>query len=170
MSAVSSFRSRSRADLVAQPYLRLVDGDHANREAAIDQAADRLPKTAVMACLTGFGSGNGELLRKAQRAARDSHGEFYAVVVDPPRTRFGREQVRTLIDDAVLASYRGAKIVWIESSDVVGELTQFALKSNVGRIFVPRSQPGWFSRLFGRGVYSDLLKCGKGLRIDVVGF
>jgi K+-sensing histidine kinase KdpD len=123
-----------------------------------------------MACLTVCGHGNGDLLRKAQSAARESDGEFYAVMVDPARTRFGKAQVRTLIDDAILATYCGAKIVWLESSDVVGELLQLARRSHVGRIFVSRNRPTAFSRLFGRAVYSDLLSRGKGFRIDVVGF
>jgi K+-sensing histidine kinase KdpD len=60
--------------------------------------------------------------------------------------------------------------VRLESSDVVGELLQLARQSNVGRIFITRSRPAPFSRLFGRSVYSNLLVRGKGFSIDVVGF
>ena len=79
-------------------------------------------------------------------------------------------RVRTLIDDAILATHLGAKIVWLDSSDLVGELLQFARQSRVGRIFVTRNRPAPFSRLFGRTVYSKLLSGGEGFRIDVVGF
>jgi K+-sensing histidine kinase KdpD len=155
---------------VAQPHLRLVDNDRGNHVATIARTPDESPRIAVMAWLSAVGPGNGELLRKAQSAAREIDGEFYAVMVDPSRARFGKAQVRTLIDDAILASYCGAKIVWLESSDAVGELLELARKSHVGRIFVSRNQPTAFSRLFRRGVYSDLLSRGKGFRIDVVGF
>ena len=47
-----------------------------------------------MACLSARGSSNGELLRKASAAAREHDGEFYAVFVDSPRTRFGNADVR----------------------------------------------------------------------------
>jgi len=123
-----------------------------------------------MACLVASSPRNGELLRKAQVAAREHDGEFYAVLVDSPWVRFGKARVRALIDDAILASRLGAKIVWLESSGLVEALVQFARQSHVGRIFVTRNPPSPFSRLFGRTVYSELLIRGKGLRIDVVGF
>jgi len=123
-----------------------------------------------MACLTARSSGNSELLRKASEAARENDGEFYAVLVDSPRNRVRNARVRTLIDDAILASYLGAKIVWLESSDVVAELLHFARQSRIVRIFVKRDRPASFSRLFGRTVYSGLLNRAEGFRIDVVGF
>jgi len=123
-----------------------------------------------MACLSARSSGNSELLHKAAAAARAGGGEFYAVIADSPHTRFGSFQVHTLIDNAVLASHLGAKIVWLESSDTVGELLKFAQLSRVGRIFVLRSRPAFFSLLFGRTVYSGLLSRAKGIRIDVVRF
>ena len=159
MAATIQSRSHSRADSIAQPNLRLVTTDQSHRE-----------KPAVMACLTGRSSANSKLLRKAAAAARENDGEFYAVLADSPRTRFGKGRVRMLIDDAILASYLGAKVTWLESSDVVGELLQFARESDVGRIFVARSRPAPLSRLFGRTVCSELLSRARGLRIDVVGF
>jgi len=123
-----------------------------------------------MACLTDSSSSNSELLRKAAAAARENDVEFYAVLADPPRNRFGNARVRTLIDDAILASYLGARIIWLESSDVVGELLQFARQSGIGRIFVARKRPSPISRLFGRTVCSELLSRARGFRIDVVGF
>jgi K+-sensing histidine kinase KdpD len=161
MFGISSSRSRSAANSVAKPYLRPVDSC---------RAPDESPGAAVMACLTASRPGNGELLRKAHRAAREKGDRLYAVFFDSPRARIGRAEVRTLIDDAVLASCFGAKIVWLESADTVSELLAVARRSHVGRIFVSRDQPAPFSRLFGRAVYSDLLSRGEGFRIDVVGF
>jgi K+-sensing histidine kinase KdpD len=159
MAAIIPSRSRSHTDSIAQPQLRLVTNDPSNRA-----------KTAVMACLTTSSSDNHELLRKASAAARENGGEFYAVLADSPRGRFGNARVHTLIDDAILASYLGAKITWLESSDVVGELLQFARKSGIGRIFVARNRPAPLSRLFGSTVCSELLCRARGFRIDVVGF
>jgi K+-sensing histidine kinase KdpD len=124
----------------------------------------------VIACLSANGSGNGELLRRASAAAREQTGQFYAVFVDSARTRFGNADVQALMEDAILASYLGARIIWLKSSDVVGELLRFASQSRVGRVFVTRNRPALFPRLFGRAVYSDLLSRANGLRIDVVGF
>ena len=123
-----------------------------------------------MACLSAPGSSDGELLHKASAAARELEGQFYAVFVDSPRARFGKAEVQALIDDTILASYLGARIVWLESSDVVGELLRFARQSRVGRVFVTRNRPALFPRLFGRAVYPDLLNRAEGFRIDVVGF
>ena len=123
-----------------------------------------------MACLSARGSSNGDLLRRASAAAREHDDQFYAIFVNSPRTRFGNADVQALIEDAILASYLGARIVWIESSDVVGELLRFASQSRVGRVFVTRNRPALFPRLFGRAVYPDLLNRAEGLRIDVVGF
>jgi K+-sensing histidine kinase KdpD len=159
MAAIVPSRSRSRIDSIAQTNLRLVANDPSHRA-----------KTAVMACLTACSSGNSELLRKASAAARQNGGEFYAVLADSPRSRFGKARVRTFIDDAILATYLGAKIVWLESSDVVGELLQLARQSGIGRIFVARYRPAPLSRLFGRTVCSELLSRARGFRIDVVGF
>lgn len=169
MAGVIPSRSRLRADSIGQPNLSLVASDRRNHLATV-RTSERSPKTAVMACLTARSSGNSELLRKASEAARENDGEFYAVLVDSPLTRVGSARVRTLIDDAIMASYLGAKIVWLESSDPVGELLRFARQSRVGRIFVTRTRPAPFSRLFGRRVYSELLNRGEGFRIDVVGF
>ena len=123
-----------------------------------------------MVCLTTRSTGNSELVRKASAAARENDGEFYAILADLPRKGFGKARVRTLIDDAILASYLGAKIIWLESSDLVGELLQFARKSGIGRIFVARNRPTHFPNLFGRTVCSELLSRARGFRIDVVGF
>ena len=123
-----------------------------------------------MACLSARGSNNGDLLRRASAAAREHDGQFYAIFVNSPRTRFGNADVQALIEDAILASYLGARVVWIESSDVVGELLRFASQSRVGRVFVTRNKPALFPRLCGRTVYSDLLNRAEGFRIDVVGF
>jgi K+-sensing histidine kinase KdpD len=158
MTAIIPSTSRSIGS-VCQPNLRLVTSDTRDRA-----------NTAVMACLSASTSGNSELLRKASAAARENGGDFYAVMVDSPRHRFGNARVRALIDDAILASYLGAKVVWLESSDVVGALLQFARQSDIGRIFVARNRPAPLSRLFGRTVCSDLLSRARGFRIDVVGF
>jgi K+-sensing histidine kinase KdpD len=155
MASVIPFR-RSHDEPTTQPSLRLVPTE--------------LPKTAVIACLTAGSSRNSDLLGKARRAAQASDGEFYAVLVDSPHTRFGRVQAATLLDDVILASYFGAKIVRLKSSDAVGELIQFGRQSRVGRIFIARSQPRSFLRAFGRNVYSELLSRGEGFRIEVVGF
>lgn len=170
MCSIISFRSRSTADSIAQPNLRLAGNDRRNHLGAIVRTPDESPKTAVMACLTAGSSGNSELLRKASAAAREHGAEFYAVIANSPHTRFGKARVRKLIDDIILASYFGAKMIRLESSDVVGELLQLARKSNVGRLFITRNRPAPFSRLFGRTIYSDLLVRGKGFSIDVVGF
>ena len=105
-----------------------------------------------MACLVAGNSGNAELLRKASEAACKNNSELYAVMVDSRRTLFDKEQVRGLIDDAVLGRDLGAKIVWLDSSDVVGELLKFARQFRIGRIFVTRNRPTLFSRLSGRAV------------------
>ena len=159
MAAIIPSRSRSHTDSIAQPNLHLVTNDPSNRA-----------KTAVMACLTTSSSDNRELLRKASAAARENGGEFYAVLADSPRGRLGNARVRALIDDTVLAAYLGARIIRLESSDVVGELLQFARQSGIGRIFVARNRPAPLSRLFGHTVCSELLSRSRGFRIDVVGF
>ena len=159
MTASIPSTSHSPTDSIAQPNLRLVTNDPSHRA-----------KTAVIACLTSHSSGHSELLRKASAAARENGGEFYAVLADSPRSRFGNARVRTLIDDAILATYLGAKIIWLESSDIVGELLKFARQSGIGRIFVARNRPTLLSQLFGRTVCSELLSRARGLRIDVVGF
>jgi len=169
MACVISLR-RSHADPMAQPGLRLVESDRTNRVEPSARAPHELPKTAVVACLSSRSPGNGDLLDKARRAARENKGEFYAVLVDSPRSRFGRVQAGTLVDEVILASYFGAKIIRLKSSDVVGELIEFARQFRVGRIFVSRNQPRPFFRRFGRSTYSDLLSRGEGFHIDVVGF
>jgi K+-sensing histidine kinase KdpD len=166
MSAITS--SSSLAASIHQPNLRLVPRDPINP--SIYGSSERSTRTAVMACLVAGNSGNTELLRRASVAAREHNGELYAVLVDSHRTRFDKEQVRGLVDDAVFGKDLGAKIVWLDSTDVVGELLQVARKFRIGRIFVTRNRPTWLSRLSGRAVYSDLLNRAEGLRVDVVGF
>jgi K+-sensing histidine kinase KdpD len=169
MSGIISSSSPSRQDSIRRPSLRLVSNDHGLDEAAT-RASQQSARTAVIACLTAESSSNNELLLKASAAALVRDGEFYAVLLDSPRIRFKRSQVRTLIDAAIFASSLGAKIVWLDSSDPVGELLQFARQSCVGQIFVARNQPTLFSRLFQRTAYSDLLRHAEGCRIQVVGF
>jgi K+-sensing histidine kinase KdpD len=168
MASIIPSKSLLRADSFSQPNLRLVANE--KRILATARTEKQLPRTAVMACLSARGSSNGELLRRASAAAREQHGQFYAVFVDSARTRFGNADVQALIEDAILASYLGARIVWLKSSDVVGDLLRFASQSRVGRVFVTRKRPALFPRLFGRAVYPDLLNRAEGFRIDVVGF
>lgn len=167
MSAITS--PSSRAVSIHQPNLRLVPRN-AISQPSIYPSSEQSTRTAVMACLVAGNSGNSELLRRASAAAGEHNGELYVVLVDSHRTRFDQEQVRGLIDDAVFGKDLGAKIVWLDSSDAVGELLQFARQSRIGRIFVARNRPTWFSRLSGRAVYSDLLSRAEGFRLDVVGF
>ena len=165
MSSIISSSSQSRGDSIRRPNLRLVSADYTATEASRQSA-----KIAVIACLCAGSSYNDEVLLKASAATLERDGEFCAVVLDSPRTRFKRGQVRTLIDAAILATSLGAKIVWLDSSDQVDELLRFARQSRVGRIFLARNRPTLFARLFRRAVYSDLLRHAKGFRIDVVGF
>lgn len=169
MSAITSSSSHSPAVSIRQPNLRLVPRDPIVYP-SIYRSSEKSARTAVMACLVAGNSGNTELLRKASAAAREHNGELYAVMVDSHRTRFDKLQVRRLVDEAALSSDLGAKIVWLDSSDVVGELLQVALQFRIGRIFVTRNRPTFFSRLSGRAVYPDLLSRAEGLRVDVVGF
>lgn len=167
MSAITS--PSSRAVSIHQPNLRLVPRN-AISQPSIYPSSEQSTRTAVIACLVAGNSGNAELLRKASAAAREHNGELYAVLDDSHRTLFDKPQVRSLIDDAVFGKDLGAKIVWLDSSDVVGELLKFARQFRVGRIFVTRDRPPLFSRLLGRAVYSDLLSRAEGFRVDVVGF
>src|SRR5271168_2789657 len=116
MSAITS--SSSRAVPIRQTNLRLVPRDSII-DPSIYRSSEKSPRTAVMACLVAGNSGNAGLLRKAS-AAREHNSDLYAVVVDSHRTRFDKEQVRGLVDDAILGNELGAKIVWLDSSDVVG--------------------------------------------------
>ena len=166
MASIIASRPRSLSDSIGQPNLRRITSGPSR---ALDLSAQS-PKTSVMACITAGSSGNSELLRKASVAARESSGEFYAVLVDSPRNRIRNAGVRALVDDAILASYLGARIIRLESSDVVGELMRFAQQSDIGRIFVARNRPTRLPRLFGRTVCSELLSRARGFRIDVVGF
>ena len=170
MAAIVPFKSRPQPESIVQPNPRLVAVKRANSFDAIAQVTQESPSTAVIACLSAGSSSNDEVLRKAHAAAREHGGAFYAAFLDSPHARRGKAERRTLIDDAVLAGYLGAKIVWLESSDVVGKLIRFAGQSHVGRIFVARNRPERFSWPFARNVYSDLLIRGAGFRIDVVGF
>ena len=166
MAATFISTSTSRAHSNAHPRLRLIVGDPNHRTTA--PACDQSPKSAVLACLTARGSGNRELLRRASAAAREHNGEFYAVVVSS-RTRVGKMQLRSLVDDAVLASRLGAKILWLDSPDAVGGMMQLANQFRIGRVFVPRQRTTPLSWLFPRTLYSGLLSRAKGIRIDVVG-
>ena len=152
MSAIIPSRSRLRAGSIVQPNLRLVVSDRRNHVQTTVRTPDESLKTAAMACLTLSDSGRSELLRKPRVTEREHDGEFYATLIDSTRTEFGKAQIRTLIDDAILASYFGAKIVLRDSSDVVGALLRLARQSNVGRIFITRTRPAPFSGLFGRTV------------------
>jgi K+-sensing histidine kinase KdpD len=169
MSAITSSSSPTRAVPIRQPNLRLVPRD-STIDPSIYRSSEKSTRNAVMACLVAGNSGNAELLRKASEAACEHNGQLYAVVIDSHRTRFDKVQVRSLIDDAILGSELGAEIVWLDSSDVVGELLKFARQFRIGRIFVTRNRPTLCSRLFSRAVYSDLLSRAEGLRVDVVGF
>jgi len=169
MSAITSSSSPTRAVPIRQPNLRLVPRDSII-DPSIYRSSEKSTRNAVMACLVAGNSGNAELLRKASEAACEHNGQLYAVVIDSHRTRFDKVQVRSLIDDAILGSELGAEIVWLDSSDVVGELLKFARQFRIGRIFVTRNRPTLCSRLFSRAVYSDLLSRAEGLRVDVVGF
>ena len=169
MASIIAPRLRSHADSVGQPYLRLVSSSGLN-DLLVSRPSEQSAKTAVLACLTGRSPDNNILLDKASAAAHAGDGEFYAVLVDSPRTRFGRAQVRNLIEDAILAKSLGAKIVWLKSSDAVGELLQFARKSRVGMIFVTRDRPTFLSGLSRPTVYRDLLRRTNDIRIDIVGF
>jgi K+-sensing histidine kinase KdpD len=169
MAGIFPFKSSSQPASISQPSLRLIAGGRGNQADAIVRAPARFTNTAVLACLTAANAGNGELLLKAHAAAREHRDRFYAAFVDSPRSRLGNAERRTLIEDAVLAGYLGAKIVWLDSSDMVGELIQVARQSGVGRIFIARARPRRFARLFRRNVYSGLLRRGAGFKIDVVG-
>lgn len=164
MAAIITSRSISRAYPIAQRRLRLIAGA---TQRASDPASEQSPKTAVLACLTAGASGNIELLRMASAAAHEHDNEFYAVI-GSSRARFRKMELRALVEDAVLASRLGAKILWLDSSEVVDGLLRLADQFRVGRIFILRRRPAPLSWLFGRTVHSGLLSRAKGVRVDVV--
>lgn len=168
MSGIISSSSPSCADSIRRPNLRLVRGGHAPEAAT--RASQESAKTGVIACLTADSRANKEVLLKASAAALERDGKLYAVLMDSPRIRFKRSQVRTLVDAAIFAGSLGAKIVWLDSSDLVGEMLRFARQSRVDRIFVARNRPTLFARLFRRPPYCRLLRHAEGFRVDVVGF
>ena len=166
MAASFISTSSSRADSIGHPRLRLVTGDAAHRTTT--PVLEQSPKTGVLACLTAD-TNNGEVLRKASTATRERNGEFYAAIFSP-RGRLGKMELRSLVDDAVLASRLGAKILWLDSPDEVGGLLQLANRFRIGRIFVRRQRPTFRYWPFGRTLYSSLLKRADGIHVDVVGF
>jgi K+-sensing histidine kinase KdpD len=170
MSGIISSGAWLEAKSIARPSLRLVDSDQISQIRAIVRTPDESRKAAVMSCLGAGSSGNSELLRKASAAPHKNGGQLYAVIVDSPHARLGKAQFRALIVDLFLASSLGAKVVRLESSDVLGALLRFARQCHVGRIFVMRERPAPLSRLFGPALYSCLLARGKCISIDVVGF
>ena len=152
MAGIITSRSRLCAGTTGHRNLRLVASD-CGSPLAIAGTSEQSPKTAVMACLTARSSRSNELLRRASAAAREDNGEFYALMVNS-RTRFGKVELRSLVNDAVFASHLGAKMLWLDSPDVVGSLLRLAHQLRVGRIFVVRNRPSplssavWADSLF----------------------
>ncbi len=135
----------------------------------VGRLVDHQPR-GVIAYLAASESGNEAVLRKAQLAARELGGRFFAVHVGSIRERLCKPQVRALANDIVLAGELGAKFAWLESSDPAGELIAFAHRARVARILVPRADPAHSLSLFRYSISHELLTRGEGLRVDVVGF
>lgn len=101
------------------------------------------------------------LLRKASRLAGRLNTDWYCVYVQTPGERADRIDStvqRTLVTNIQLAQSMGAEIVKLESADVVGAISRFAIERGVSLVIVGQSRLSRMQRLLRGSIVDQLLR------------
>ncbi len=125
----------------------------------------------VMVCLSSNTQGSEALLRKAARTAAQLNADWYAVHVETPSEsvqKISTANFRALLDNINLAADMGAEVVWLNSSDVVKALLEFAQERKITRMVIGRTHPTLWNRLLRRSLTTRLLAAGRDFDIEVV--
>jgi two-component system sensor histidine kinase KdpD len=154
------------------------------RELAMRQIADRLeaerrgPAHAgeaetvgdkVMVAMSSNPRSTRLLLRRASAVAGRLNTNWFAVYVrtkrDSPQRMPAREH-RLLSENVTLAMELGAKVVWLTSEDVAGELLRFAREHGITLVLFGKSKMALWRRLFRKSPIDTF--AGGGTGIDVL--
>jgi two-component system sensor histidine kinase KdpD len=150
------------------------------RELAMRQIADRLeaerrrPQAEavgdkVMVAMSSNPRSTRLLLRRASSIAGRLNTNWFAVYVrtnrDSPRRMPAREH-RLLSENVTLAMELGAKVVWLTSEDVAGELLRFAREHGITLVLFGKSKMALWRRLFQKSPIDTF--AGGGTGIDVL--
>ncbi len=153
------------------------------RELAMRQIADRLEErrrpdgsgdaeavgAKVMVAMSSNPTSTKLLLRRASSIAGRLNMNWFAVYVrtnkDSPQKMPAREH-RLLSENVTLAMELGAKVVWLTSEDIAGELLRFAREHGITLVVFGKSRrPGWSRRLFRSSPIDAFAEGGSGIDV-----
>jgi len=125
----------------------------------------------IMVGLSSNPAESGGLLRKASRIAEQLSADWYAVHIETPSESVKKIRTRdfvTLLDNINLAGDLGAETVWLQSSDVVKAMLEYARDNGITRIIVGRTHQPWWRRMLRGNVPMRLLKEARDIDVEIV--
>jgi two-component system sensor histidine kinase KdpD len=163
------FREENLASLRELAMRQIADRLEAERRGPAGAAEAETVGDKVMVAMSSNPRSTRLLLRRASSIAGRLNTNWFAVYVrtkrDSPQRMPAREH-RLLSENVTLAMELGAKVVWLTSEDVAGELLRFAREHGITLVLFGKSKMALWRRVFQKSPIDTF--AGGGTGIDVL--
>jgi two-component system sensor histidine kinase KdpD len=122
----------------------------------------------LLVCVSSGPAGT-RVVRNARRLAHQLGAEWFAIYVETPDAHLSPRQQEWLTGTLRMAERMGAGVTTIQGESVVNAVTEFAVKNNITKIVVGKSQKTWLQNLFGGSIVNQLIRQSEHFDVYIVG-
>jgi two-component system sensor histidine kinase KdpD len=161
------FRDENLASLRELAMRQIADRLEAERRGTA-QAAPESVGAKLMVAMSSNPETTRLLLRRGSTIAGRLNTNWFAVYVRTKREspqRMPAREHRLLSENVTLAMELGAKVVWLASEDVAGELVRFARENGVTLVLLGKSRAPRWRRILKGGPIDAFARLGTGIDV-----
>jgi two-component system sensor histidine kinase KdpD len=122
----------------------------------------------LLVCISSSLAGT-RVVRNARRLAYQLGAEWHVIYVETPDAHLSPSQQERLTSTLRMADRMGARVATIQGNSVINAVTEFALKNNITKIIIGKSQKNWWSRLFSRSIVHQLIRRSEHFDVYIIG-
>jgi two-component system sensor histidine kinase KdpD len=162
------FSEENLASLRELAMRQIADRLEAERRGPHPTAATEPVATKAMVAMSSNPDTTRLLLRRASALAGKLNTNWFAVYVRTPRDspqRMSAREHRLLGENVTLAMELGAKVVWLSSENVAGELLRFAREHGITLAIFGKTRRPWWLGLRHRSPIQVFANAGTGIDV-----
>jgi two-component system, OmpR family, sensor histidine kinase KdpD len=136
-----------------------------------NDAPHRLFGERLLVCLPSDAHTAEGLLCKGWREAGAHDASWYALHVETPQEsvrKISPGEFRALLDNVNLALDLGADFIWLESSDVVRAIIDFAREKRISKIILKRPRTSFWNQLYHHSIADKLFHEARHFDVEAV--
>ncbi|MGA3094754.1 MAG: sensor histidine kinase KdpD [Dehalococcoidales bacterium] len=122
----------------------------------------------LLVCISPGPAGT-RVVRNARRLAYQLGAEWFAIYVETPDAHLSPGQQERLTGTLRMAERMGARVATIQGNTVVSAVTEFAVKNNITKIIIGKSQKTWWRKLFGGSTVNQLIRRSEHFDVYIIG-